>query len=182
MIRKAELASIPAFEGFDDRALSAVGAMMRVFEVEEGGTILEQGARTGGAYVVLDGEVRVVREASNRRSVDVRSLLPGTLFGLLSCLDGGPRGASIVARSRVRIAEIPREAVTELLEGRTHVALRFQVAVCRTLFHEVRATNRLLAELAAIPDSELATYELEPVPVPRSYAELDDLSEDLEPL
>ena len=179
MIPTRDLARIPAFDGFDDRARKAVGAMMRSYAAHDGKVVVEQGTRSGGAYVVLSGEVRVVRELGNGKSVDVRTLMPGTMFGLLSCLDGGARGASVIARGQVRYAEIPRDAVTELLEGRTPVALLFQVAVCRTLFREVRSTNRRLAELAAVPDTEVATVDLEPVPV---FDELDDLSEDLEPL
>lgn len=181
MIQSADLARIPAFEGFDARSLAAVGAMMRTFEVADGDAILTQGDRFGGAYVVLSGAARVVRKVSMSRSVDVRTIEAGSLFGLLSCLDGHPRGSSVVARGPARIAELPRDAVTELLEGRTTVALRFQVAVCRTLFHEVRSTNRRLAELAAIPEHEVRTLDLEPVPDP-GVLYLDDLSDDLEPL
>ena len=163
MISVDKLAAVPAFEGFDERALRAVGAMMRVVSANDGDEVLAQGSRTGGAFIVLEGTVREIRRVSNMRSVDVRALEAGALFGILSSLDGEPRGMSVVARGPVRVAEIPREAVSELLEGRTPVALRFQVAVCRALFAEVRATNVRLAELAAIPDTELETYELEPV-------------------
>jgi CRP-like cAMP-binding protein len=182
VIPTAELASVPAFAGFDERALRAVGAMLRVSTSEDGEPILSQGERTGGAFVVLDGAVRVIREVSGQRSVDIRTLEQGTLFGLLSCLDGAPRGATVVARGAVRVAEIPREAVTELLEGKTPIAMRFQVAVCRTLFASVRATNRRVAELAAIPESELATFELEPVLPDASESDLVDLSDSITPL
>lgn len=179
MIPKAELAKIPAFEGFDHRARNAVGAMLRLSASRDSSVLVAQGSRSGGAYVLLSGEARVVRELPNGSSVDVRTIGPGTLFGLLSCLDGAPRSATVIARGPVRLAELPREAVTELLEGRTTVALRFQVAVCRTLFREMRATNRRLAELAAIPDTEIATVELEPV---EPLDDLEDLSESLLPL
>ena len=163
MIPTSELADVPAFEGFDERALRAVSAMMRIITAEPGEQILDQGARTGGAFIVLDGTVRVVRRVSDQRSVDLGVLKQGALFGLLACIDGEPRGTRVIARSRARVAEIPRAAISELLEGRTPVALRFQVAVCRALFADVRATNVRLAELAAVPETELATYELEPL-------------------
>lgn len=179
MIPTHELALVPAFAGFDERALRAVGAMLRVSTVEDGQAVVSQGERTGGAFVVLNGTVRVIRAVSGQRSVDIRSLGEGTLFGLLACLDGAPRGATIVARGTVRVAELPREAVTELLEGKTPVALRFQVAVCRTLFGSVRETNRRVAELAALPESELATFDLEPIPPDAPEAQIDDVSDGL---
>ena len=163
MIPIDELATVPAFDGFDERALRAVGAMMRIISADSGEEILGQGARTGGAFIVLEGTVRVVRQVSDQRSVDLGVHERGSLFGLLACIDGEPRGTRVIARGPARVAEIPRAAVSELLEGRTPVALRFQVAVCRALFADVRSTNVRLAELAAIPDTELATYELEPL-------------------
>jgi CRP/FNR family transcriptional regulator, cyclic AMP receptor protein len=171
------LHNIPAFQGFDDRARLAVSAMMRLHRVDDGHVLIKQGSRAGGAFALLRGEVRVVRDLPGGRSVDIGSLEEGQLFGLLSCIDGIPRGATVVARGNALVGEVPREAMGELLQGRTTIALRFQVAVCRTLFREVRATNLRLAELAAVPDSEMQTVDLEPLDEP-----LEDFSGSLEPL
>lgn len=179
MIDAALLATIPAFNGFDDRSRLAVGAMMRLHRVTDGHVLIEQGSRVGGAYALLSGTVRIVRDLPGQRSVDIGSLQQGTLFGLLSCIDGHPRGASVVAKGDAVIGEIPREAMGELLQGRTTIALRFQVAVCRALFHEVRATNLRLAELAAVPDTEMMTTDLEPLDVPSAELEPLDASEEL---
>ncbi len=177
MITDAILQQVTAFAGFDERALRAVGALMRVYMVADGHHILRQGSRAGGMFVLLDGEVRAVRQLSQGRTVDVRTIEKGTLFGLLSCLDSAPRGSTYVARGRVQVAELPRDAVTELLQGRTGVALSFQLAVCRTLFQEVRVTNHRLAELSAIPDSEVETADLT---LQLAQEELE--SADIEPL
>jgi len=174
------LQNIPAFNGFDERSRLAVGAMMRLHRVNDGHVLVKQGSRTGGAFALLEGQVRVVRDLPGGRSVDIGSLDQGKLFGLLSCIDGIPRGATVIARGDALVGEIPREAMGELLQGRTTVALRFQVAVCRTLFREVRATNLRLAELAAVPDSEMQTLDLEPIDL--EPLELEDISESLEPL
>ena len=85
-----ELATVPAFDGFDERALRAVGAMMRIISADSGEEILGQGARTGGAFIVLEGTVRVVRQVSDQRSVDLGVHERGSLFGLLACIDGEP--------------------------------------------------------------------------------------------
>lgn len=140
---------------------------MRLHRASDGRVLVQQGSRTGGAFVILKGTVRVVRDLPGGRSVDIGSLEQGALFGLLSCIDGIPRGRSVIARGDALVGELPREAMGELLQGRTTISLRFQVAVCRALFHEVRATNVRLAELAAVPDSEMQTVDLEPLdPIP----------------
>lgn len=165
MIDASHLQNIPAFQGFDERSRLAVSAMMRLHEVEDGHVLIKQGSRTGGAFALLQGEARVVRDLPGSRSVDIGALKRGQLFGLLSCIDGIPRGATVVARGKALVGEVPREAMSELLQGRTIIALRFQVAVCRTLFREVRSTNLRLAELAAVPDTEMQTLDLEPLDI-----------------
>ena len=163
MINASLLADIPAFEGFDERSRLAVGAMMRLHRASDGDVLVQQGSRKGGAFALIKGSVRVVRDLPGGRSVDIGSLEKGAMFGLLSCIDGSPRGATVIARGDALVGEIPREAMGELLKGRTTNSLRFQVAVCRALFQEVRATNVRLAELAAVPDSEMQTVDLEPL-------------------
>jgi CRP-like cAMP-binding protein len=170
---------VPGFDGFDAKAREAVGALMRTANAPHDAVVVRQGARVGGAFLVVSGTMRVVRTMPSGRSVDVRDVTSGVLFGLLSCLDGGPRSTSVMARGDARVAELPRAAVIELLEGHTAAALVFQVAICQALFREVRITNTRLAELAAVPDAELATTDLEPI---APLEELDDLTSGLEPL
>ena len=136
---------------------------MRLHRASDGHVLVRQGSRSGGAFVLVKGSARVVRDLPGGRSVDIDSIAQGALFGLLSCIDGIPRGATVIAKGDALVGEIPREAMGELLQGRTTISLRFQVAVCRALFHEVRATNVRLAELAAVPDSEMQTVDLEPI-------------------
>ena len=63
----------------------------------------------------------------------------GAALGTLAALDGGPRGAGVFARGRVRCAVL-RDAFQELTDGRTAVAIGFQHAVVQGLVRDVRAT------------------------------------------
>ena len=71
-------------------------------------------ARTGTAgndfFLILDGHAKV--EVTPRK----RSRLgPGQYFGEMSLLDGGPRSASVVAETPLRLLVIKRRDFTTLL-------------------------------------------------------------------
>jgi CRP-like cAMP-binding protein len=95
----------------DARASSSSGS--RISEILEvpADTVL---ARTGTAgndfFLILDGHAKV--EVTPRK----RSRLgPGQYFGEMSLLDGGPRSASVVAETPLRLLVIKRRDFTTLL-------------------------------------------------------------------
>jgi CRP/FNR family transcriptional regulator, cyclic AMP receptor protein len=149
------LDGVPLFSSLDDRARNAVASMMTERAYPDGAALLTQGERSGGVFVLLEGSIRVERTLPAGGTVDLVTLGPGALFGTLAVLDGGARAASCLARGPVRCGVLPRTAFMDLMDGRTPVALRFQHAVICDLFKDIRATNRRLVELAALPDSQV---------------------------
>lgn len=180
MIDARVLANFSAFDNFDERARAAVGALMVPHMVADGEVLLPAGSRHGGAFLVIDGVVRVLRQVAGGRMVLVRTCMPGTMFGLRSSIEGGARVHTYQARGRCQLAELPRSAFEELLSGRTSLALGFQLGVCRELFRQVRETNVRVAELAAA-ETELSTGEVSVAEL-HATPSLDDLSELLQPL
>ena len=104
--------------------------------------------------------MRVERRLPDGGTVDLVTVGAGALFGALAAMDGGERAASCVAKGGVQVAVLPRLEFQALMEGRTEVALRFQVGVLRDLFKDLRATNLRLAELAALEDQELSLVQV----------------------
>lgn len=149
------LAGVPMFASLGARARDAVASMMTERSYPDGAALLVQGERRGGVFVVLEGAIRVERTLPSGGTVDLVTLGPGALFGTLAVLDGGARAASCIARGPVRCGVLPRAAFMDLMDGRTPVALGFQHAVICDLFKDIRATNRRLVELAALPDSQV---------------------------
>jgi CRP/FNR family transcriptional regulator, cyclic AMP receptor protein len=154
------LSSIPMLAAMPPRAREAVASMMDERSFPDGAILLRQGERLGGVFILLSGHVRVERHLPAGGTVDLATLGPGAALGTLAALDGGPRGASAIARGPVHSAVLPRGAFMELMDGRTPVALGFQLAVVRDLLRDVRATNRRLVELASLPDQSLSLEEL----------------------
>jgi CRP/FNR family transcriptional regulator, cyclic AMP receptor protein len=70
--------------------------------------------------VILEGEAKVVN-ASNRV---VNRLQPGDSFGEISLLDGGPRTATVIAETPMRVATLERKAFLRTLEAEPAVAVK----------------------------------------------------------
>jgi len=150
----ALIRALPMFHGFERLDHDALSMLFHERTWDDGEVIIEQGAMGGGVYMVLTGEIQVDRLHPGGAVVPMLRVMPGTLFGVLSVLDGGGRGARCTAVGPTTCGVMARHDFLELMEQRTPFALRFQLVVVRTLFKDLRLANRRLAELAALPRAE----------------------------
>ncbi|HKG57698.1 MAG TPA: cyclic nucleotide-binding domain-containing protein [Candidatus Limnocylindrales bacterium] len=91
--RRTELiARCPLFRGLDAGHLAAVAEVATEVAFPAGRVIARQGEVGTGFFIVVDGRVRVVRDAAT-----LAELGPGEFFGELSVLDREPRVAQVVA-------------------------------------------------------------------------------------
>jgi CRP-like cAMP-binding protein len=76
--------------------------------VEEGETLVEQGAEGNELYLVLDGMLAVEVDGE-----PVAEVGPGALLGERALLEGGKRTATLRAATPVRVAVVPADAIDE---------------------------------------------------------------------
>jgi CRP/FNR family cyclic AMP-dependent transcriptional regulator len=102
------LKEVPLFEACSDRQLRSVA---RIFDVAAGTVLTRAGEPGDEFFFIMDGTARV--EVSPERSA---LLGPGTFFGEMSLLDGGPRSATVIADTPVRLLVISRRNFAKLLK------------------------------------------------------------------
>ena len=91
--RRVELlAGCPLFKGIDDEGLAALAERATQVDFPAGHVIARQGEIGTGFFVVIEGQVRVVRDGK-----PVATLGAGEFFGELSVLDRMPRNAMVAA-------------------------------------------------------------------------------------
>ena len=88
-------------------------------ELDEGACVVREGASDRQLYLLLEGVARVIR-----RGVDVGSIEPGDHFGELGLITGRERAASIIARSRLRVASMSEQQLARLSADRPDLALQ----------------------------------------------------------
>ena len=149
------LDGLDVFADVEPDTLERVSQVLVEAVYGDGNVIVTQEQPPESVFIVLEGDVRVTRTLPTGQSVGLCTLGPGSLFGALSALDGRPRGASCIARGRAVVGEIPKEEFLALMNGDGVISVRFQFAVVRALFRDLRVANQRLAELGGADEEDV---------------------------
>jgi CRP-like cAMP-binding protein len=122
------LEGIPMFAGFSRRHLERLAKETDEMLFTPGDVIIEEGMLGETLFVILEGRAKVLR---GTRKVGV--VLPGQFFGELSTLDGGPRTASVVAETRVRVVRLFRRTLIDLLRDEPRLTLDLLQGIVRRI-------------------------------------------------
>ena len=114
--RVALLRRVGLFAETPDRALAGVAQVVTEVEVTAGATVMLEGAVEDWLYVVVDGQLEVVRE--DRRA----AIGPGEVVGELAVLDPMPRSATVRAVTDCLLFRLDKDAFDEVLDERPEIA------------------------------------------------------------
>jgi len=145
MIDPAELYGLPFAEGLPAPALAALARHAVSRRFEPGRVLWTAGSEPKGLYLVLEGEVRVVRGRGTRQLVVHVEQAGGTL-GEIPLFAGGAYPASAVAARPTRCAVLSREALFDVAAAHPEVAFQF----LRRLAERVRELVSRLDRLALL--------------------------------
>jgi len=123
-----QLSRLPLFEGCSQRQLRELARITEVRELPEGSVLARAGDPGHEFFLILDGRVRI--EVSPRKRA---RLGPGEFFGEMSLLDGGPRSATAVAETGVRLLVIARRNFSLLLTKIPDLTRHLLVVLTRRL-------------------------------------------------
>ena len=105
------LSGVAFFEGFDDKELARVAELAEVVEAEEGTHLTEQGKPGLECFVVLEGHAGVYvgadKIAVNRE---------GEVIGEMALIEHGPRIATVIAESPMRLLQFDAKRFRMLLD------------------------------------------------------------------
>ena len=104
------LASVPMFSSLSQTELRTVGRLSDIIRYPEGDVICEEGTNGREFFLVMDGEAAVKKGKKT-----IAKMVPGSYFGELSVLDGGPRSATVVARSDMELLVLEQRQFSGLI-------------------------------------------------------------------
>ena len=124
------LGALPLFTGVPKRHIRAIAKLAWPVDHAPGDVIVQAGDRGNSMYLLLEGRARVFGKS--------RLLQPGDFFGEMALIDGGPRSATIIAASQVRLMMLQRQAFLKVLKQNPQIGL----AIMETLAQRVRGLER----------------------------------------
>src|SRR6476661_2111001 len=165
------LAGISIFSGLTPKALEELQQRCAWRRYEQGEPVVGYLDSSDDVFFVASGEVGVTIYSVAGQAVSFRTLGAGDIFGEYAALDGGPRSASVEARTTCLIASMSANAFRKLL--RTEPAVAEAVRNVRALtkrvyeFSTLAVNNRIHAELlrlASLAPREGKGARLNPAP------------------
>ena len=127
MLERA-LAQAPLFAGISKRHLRTVARLARVSSFHAGASVVTEGAEGSAMYVLLEGTAKVVKGGRT-----LARLGPGSFFGEISLLDGGPRTASVIAETPLRTVKLGGAELRKVLQQEPQMALRVLTELAKRL-------------------------------------------------
>ena len=144
------LGRTPVFAGLPRRLLARIAVQLFEKAYAPGEAVFSEGDPGKGLFVVLDGEVEVVRETTQGPQKIV-TFGPGTAFGELALIDDLPRSATALATSPTRLLILYRSHFEELVAGDRGIALVVARNLLRLLAGYVRAANVTRTKAEPVP-------------------------------
>jgi CRP-like cAMP-binding protein len=133
------LQTVPEFDVMSSEDIETLEKVMVVRDYPDGHEFIHEDANGQDIFLLIDGKVAVRHNRLHGRGfLNMKSVDPGELFGLLSLIDDGRCEASCKARGTVTAASLPRPAFKLLYESNSPLARHFQYIVSRQLMRDYR--------------------------------------------
>lgn len=135
----------PAFAELSEGLLDLLDTSFGVEAVEPGTTLIQEGTAADAIYVLLAGEVAVIRDRGGELR-ELARLGAGDFFGLITLVDNRKRSASCRAVTRCKVARLEIGAANLLLNQHAPIAAAFQLALASQLARDFRALDRRIRD------------------------------------
>jgi CRP-like cAMP-binding protein len=125
------LRKVPLFRRFSRRELAKLAALASEVSYPQGVSLLRQGSRDDGFFILLRGEVDVRQKARL-----VQTLKRGQFFGEIGLLANAPRTATVTTGTPVDVLQIAGKDFRKLLQESPKLSL----AVLEELAYRLQTT------------------------------------------
>ena len=149
VVSASELRAIGLFGGLTDDNLQHLANTLHVLTPPPGETLFREGDDGRDMFVVLEGEVEVLKRSRTGADARVALLGPGDWFGEMSILDVQPRSATVQGLAPARLLRI-RTQDLEILYRQDIKAYSLMVLnLARELSRRLRVADAMIADFVA---------------------------------
>lgn len=131
-----QLAGLPLFSACTRRDLQRVSRAVDEVTVPAGTDLTVEGSVGREAFVILSGTASV-----RRGGEELARLGPGSHFGELALLDGGPRTATVTAEDEMTLLVLSKPAFNAVLDEVPTLAHKLLVSLARRLRESERSVS-----------------------------------------
>ena len=129
------------FSGLSDEQLNWLLESAEHLSLEAGEVLMAEGSPPDAFYVVLEGEVEILKRSGNR-DVVIAVHRECAILGEMSLIEDAPRTATVRAARPSQVLKISRETFNGLVYGNPTAA----IALLRTVMARLRSTEAMLSQ------------------------------------
>ncbi|HZA19993.1 MAG TPA: cyclic nucleotide-binding domain-containing protein [Actinomycetota bacterium] len=130
------LRHVPLFSACSNRELRAIAGVVKNVAHPKGTVIATEGDPGVGLFVIVEGEAEVT--IGGKRMAILRR---GDFFGEIALLDGGPRSATVTARSDLKLLGLTEWVFRGLLQEHPSIAVKTLEAMAGRLRSATQAAT-----------------------------------------
>lgn len=116
-----------------------------VVGVSEGRVIFNEGDAGSQMYVIIEGEVEIVKRTSLETSKTLTTLKKGDLFGEMALIDAMPRSATAIAKKNGKLLVMDEALFYSLARNNADFAFK----MIKVLSERIRKSNETISKLAS---------------------------------
>ncbi|MGD8982611.1 MAG: cyclic nucleotide-binding domain-containing protein [Desulfobacteraceae bacterium] len=136
------LAKVSLFSGMKASDLERIASLAQSHVFQAGETIIREGDRDGRLFVVVSGEVDVIKGLGKKNERYVRTLGPLSYFGEMALIDDLVRSASVVAKGETGVLILDQWSLHQDIER--YPAMAFELM--RMLSQRIRAIEKTIVD------------------------------------
>ena len=143
----AELRNIGLFGALSDDVLDYLSTLLSVETPPAGATLFREGDDANAMFVVISGEVEVLKKSKRAVEARVAVLGPGDWFGEMSIVDIQPRSATVRALAPSRLLRVTSADLDALYRHDLRSYAIIILNLARELSRRLRVADGILADL-----------------------------------
>ncbi len=147
-VTAADLREAPLFGALSDEVLESFARGLPVETFAPGDVLFPEGAPAHCLYVLLSGEVEVLKKSRTGREHRVAVLGPTDTVGEMSLIDVQPRSATVRAVAPCRAMRVSSEDIDRLYRHDLKSYALLVLNVARDLSRRLRVADGILADVA----------------------------------
>lgn len=143
--RREQLRDIGLFGGLSDATLDELISELRTWQIGPGTFIMREGETAREMFVVLGGELEVLKRSQHGTDARVAMLGPGDWVGEMSIIDVMPRSASVRSLAPSLLLRIAAEDMDRLYRRDVKSYALFILNIARELSRRLRVADGILS-------------------------------------
>lgn len=149
VVRHEQLRDIGLFGGLSDEALDQLARELKVVRHEAGVQVMREGENAREMFVVLAGELEVMRHSRTGVEGRIAVLGPGNWFGEMSLIDPQPRSASVQTIAPTVLLRMASDDLDRLYRRDLKAYTLVVLNIARELARRLRVADGMITNFMA---------------------------------